>query len=236
MTKDGLLTQYVEAGFPYLRQVVGLPDGLLPDFVVVVRQLSDEGMFKLVEPLGLAEKIKDLLDRAPDPDSLPAEKWRQSVANWQSVHQVLSVTMALLRACEKVDAMEREGALDIDSVLVRGLAATAYAPFAPNGSELLSNLADILGGTVMEPAGLLDRYITVVATGDSEALAGIHRCILGNPAWREWSERLLATGKEFPFLPKVVGISPPLVGGLKQVLVNMLMEAFNAHSSRNYPD
>jgi hypothetical protein len=57
-----------------------------------------------------------------------------------------------------------------------------------------------------------------------------------NPAWREWSERFLATGKGFPFLPRVIGIGPPLTSGLKQVLVNMVMEVLNADHSRNYPN
>ena len=234
--REELLTRYMEVGFPHLRQVSGLPEGLLPDFAVVARQLGDEGMLELAEPLGLAERLKTLLAQAPDPDNLPIEIWQQGIANWPPVHQVLSVTMALLRACEKVDALEWRGALKIDFALVRGLAVTAYAPFAPNGSELLSRLADILGGTVVEPARLLDRYIMVVVAGDTDTLAGVDRCILENPAWREWSERFLATGKGFPFLPRVIGIGPPLTSGLKQVLVNMLMEVLNADHGRNYPN
>jgi len=234
--RNGLLTVYMEAGFPYLKQIAKFPDGLMPDFAAVARQLGDEGMLKLAEPLGLAERIKTLLAQSPDPGSLPVEIWQQGIANWPPVHQVLSVTMALLRACEKVDALERRGALKIDSALVRGLAVTAYAPFAPNGGEPLSRLADILGGTIVEPAGLLDRYIAAVVAGDTDSLAGVEGCILENPAWREWSERILAAGKGFPFLPRVIAISPPLTSGLKQVLVNMMMEVLNAHHSRNYPN
>ncbi len=234
--RDGLLTRYMELGFPHLRQVSGLPEGLLPDFADVARNLGDEAMLELAEPLGLAERLRTLLARAPEPDNLPIEIWQQGIANWQPAHQVLSVTMALLRACEKVDALEWRGALKIDFALVRGLAVTAYAPFAPNGSELLSRLANILGGTVVEPARLLDRYIMAVVVGDTDTVAGVDRCILENPAWREWSERFLATGKGFPFLPRVIGISPPLTSGLKQVLVNMLMEVLNADHSRNYPN
>lgn len=234
--RDELLTQYMEAGFPHLRQVSRLPEGLFPDFAEVVRTLGDETMLKLAEPLGLGEGIKTFLSQALEPDSLPVEIWEQGIANWPPVRQVLSVSLALLRACEKVEALEQRGALKIDFILVRGLAVTAYAPFAPNGSELLSRLADILGGTVVEPARLLDRYIMAVVAGDSDTLAGVDRCILGNPAWREWSERILATGRDFPFLPRVIGISPPLTSGLKQVLVNMMVEVLNADRSRNYPN
>jgi len=208
----------------------------VPELADVARTLGDEGMLKLAEPLGLAERIKTLLDQAPDPDSLPIEIWQQRIASWPRVQHVLSVTMALLRACEKVDALEQRGALKIDSALVRGLAVIAYAPFAPNGSELLGRLADILGGTVVEPARLLDHYLTAVVTGDTDTLADVNRCILENPAWWRWSERFLATRKEFPFLPRVIGISPLLTEGLKQVLTNMIAEALNAEHSRNYPN
>jgi len=44
---NGLLTAYMEAGFPYFKQVANLPDGLMPDFVAVARQLGDEGMLKV---------------------------------------------------------------------------------------------------------------------------------------------------------------------------------------------
>ncbi len=234
--RDELLTQYMEAGFPHLRQVSGLPEGLFPDFAEVVRTLGDETMLKLAEPLGLGEGIKTFLAQALEPDSLPVEIWEQGIANWPPVRQVLSVSLALLRACEKVEALEQRGALKIDFIPVRGLAVTAYAPFAPNGSELLSRLADILGGTVVEPARLLDRYIMAVVSGDTDTLAGVDHCILSKPAWREWSDRILATARGFPFLPRVIGISPPLTSGLKQVLVNMMVEVLNADRSRNYPN
>jgi len=233
---DGLLTQYIEAGYPHFRQVAGLPEGLLPDVATVARLLGDERVLTLAETLGPAERIKDLLRQPPEPDSLPIEVWHQGIADWLPVHHVLSVSMALLRACEKVMALERRGDLKIDAVLVRGLAVIAYAPFVPNGGELLGRLADIFGGIVLEPARLLHHYIMAVVAGDADTLASVDRCILENPAWQEWSERFLTAGKEFPFLPRVIGISPPLTTGVKQVLVNMIMEVLNAHHSRDYPN
>jgi len=79
-------------------------------------------------------------------------------------------------------------------------------------------------------------FLKQLEAGDTDTLAGVDRCIMENPAWREWSERFLATGKGFPFLPRVIGIGPPLTSGLKQVLVNMVMEVLNADHSRNYPN
>jgi hypothetical protein len=225
----------MEAGFPHLKQMARLPEALMPDFAKVARQLGDETMLEIVEPLGLTERLKTLLAEAPDPDMVPVEIWQQSIANWPPVQQVLSATMALLHACEKVEALERQGVLKIDSALIRGLAVTTYAPFAPNGSELLSRLADILGGSLAEPVGLLGRYILAIMVGDTDTLADVDRYILENPVWREWSERFLAIGKGFPFVPRVIGIRPPLTKVLKQALVNMMMEVLNADHSRNYP-
>ena len=225
----------MEAGFPYLKQMAKLPDGLMPDFADMVRQLGDETILEIAETWGTAERLKTLLAEAPNPDMVPIEIWQQSMANWAPVQQVLSATMALLHACEKVYALERRGALKIDSALATGMAVTTYASFAPNGGELLRSLANILGGTVAEPATLLDHYIAAVVAGDTDTLADVDRCVLENPAWREWSERFLAIGRDFPFLPKVIGIRPPLTSGLKQVLINMMMEVLNAEHSRNYP-
>jgi len=233
--RNGLLTAYMEAGFPYLKQMANLPEGLMPDFADMVRQLGDETMLEIAETWGTAERLKTLLAEAPDPDMVPVEIWQQSMANWSPVQQVLSATMALLHACEKVAGLKRRGALKIDSALATGLAVTTYAPFAPNGGELLSRLANILGGTVAEPATLLDRYIAAVVAGDTDTLSGVDRCILENPAWREWSERFLAIGKDFPFLPRVIGIRPPLTKALVQALVKMVMEVLNVEHSRNYP-
>lgn len=49
--RSGLLAHYVEAGFPHLKQMAKLPEGLLPDFAAVARRLGDEGMLKLAEPI-----------------------------------------------------------------------------------------------------------------------------------------------------------------------------------------
>lgn len=233
--REELLTEYLQAGFSHLKEMAGLPEGLLPDFGAAVRQLGDEEILKLGEP-GLRERVKKLLDGAPDPDTLTTETWQQAIAKWPPLHQILTVTMAFLRVCERVEALERRGALKVDFALVRGLTVIAYAPFAPNGDELVSRLTDILGGTVVKPAELLNHYLTARVEGDADTLADIDRCILENPAWREWSDRILAAAKDFPFPSRVIGISPPLTSELKQIMVNMMQEVCNAHHSRNYPN
>jgi hypothetical protein len=235
--REELLTQYMEAGLPHFRQLSGLPEWLVPDVAEVARTLGDETMLEIAEPLGIAEKVKTLLDQAPEPGSLPVEIWQDGIHRWQAINQVLPVTIALLRAREKVDTLERRGVLKVDfASLVRGLATISYAPFVPDGSEILSRLAAILGGSSAEPAGLLHLYTLALVKGDEDTLADIDNCILQNPAWAAWSERFLTTGKAFPSIPRVIGVSTPLTSELAQVLVTMIMEVLNANSGGNYPN
>lgn len=49
----------------------------MPDFADVARQLDDEGMLKIAEPLGLCDRLKSLLAQAPEPDSLPVLIWQE---------------------------------------------------------------------------------------------------------------------------------------------------------------
>jgi len=234
--REGVLTAYMEAGLPHLKQMAKLPDGLLPDFAAVARQLGDEGMLKVSELLGLSEKIKASVAEAPEPGSLPLETWQEAIGCWQTANQALPVMMALLRASEKVEALERRGILVADvASIVRGLATIAYAIFDPDGIKILDRLAGILGGSPAQPAVLLDGYVKALEGGDHDTLARIEECILQNPVWAEWSERFLVTARDFPFAPRVIGVSPPLTKGLMQALVNMMMEVLNAQHSRNYP-
>jgi hypothetical protein len=229
--RHGVLTRYVENGYTHLKQVTGLPEGLLDDFSKVAVQLGDTGIKQLAEPLGLKERLEAALARAPDPGSLPDESWQKTIQRWEPASAVLPVTMKLLRACERIEALDRKGALAVDFSLIRGLAVIAYAPFAPGGNKLLNKLAVILGGDAAEPAVLLDRYITAVTEKETTALGDIDRTITENPAWRQWSEGILSSCKDFPFLPRVIGISPLLGSAAKQVIVDMLMEVSDADNS-----
>ena len=206
----------------------------MPDFSTAVSHLDNRAMLELAEPLGLDDGLKIMLNQVPEPADLSAELWQQGIADWQPVSRVLPIVMSLLRACDRVDALERKGVLKIDIPLVRGLAVTACAPFAPDGEELLSQLAELLGGRATEPAELLDRYMASAEAGDADTLAGIDRCIMENSSWRQWSDRFLATGKAFPFIPRVIGVCPPLSSGLRQALANTVMEVLDAERSRDY--
>ena len=232
--RDGLLTRYMEIGFPHLRQVSGLPEWLVPDVAEAARNLGDEAILELAKPLGLAERASAFLAQAPDPDSLPVEIWQENIRRWPAIRQALPVTMALLRACEKVEALERRGVAGINSAsTVRGLATIACATFTPNGGKILDRLAGILGGSPAEPATLLNRYVKALEDGDKDTLAGTEECILQNPAWAEWSKRFIAEGMAFPFIPRVIGVSPIPTGELIQLLAAMIVEVTNADRIRD---
>ena len=232
--RDGLLTRYMEIGFPHLRQVSGLPEWLVPDVAEAARNLGDEAILELAKPLGLAERASAFLAQAPDPDSFPVEIWQENIRRWPAIRQALPVTMALLRACEKVEALERRGVAGINSAsTVRGLATIAYATFDPNGDKILDRLAGILGGSPAEPATLLNRYVKALEDGDKDTLAGTEECILQNPAWAEWSKRFIAEGMAFPFIPRVIGVSPIPTGELIQLLAAMIVEVTNADRIRD---
>jgi len=191
-------------------------------------------MLELAEPLGISEKIKAWLALAPEADKLPAEIWQEGIGRWQAVHQVMPVTLALLRAREKIEALERRGVAGVSSAsTVRGLATVAFATFAPNGGKILDRLAGILGGSPNEPAALLNLYVMALENGDKDTLADVEECILQDPAWAEWSRRFIAEGMAFPFIPRVIGVSPIPTSELIQLLAAMIVEVTNADRIRD---
>ncbi len=229
-----LLTRYIEAGFPHFKQMSGLPEWLVPDVTEVARKLGDQGMLELAEPLGLSDRLESFLAEAPEVDSLPIEIWQEGIGQWQAIHHVLPVAMALLRACEKIEALERRGGLVADvASIVHGLATIAYATFDSHGGKILDRLAVILGGSPAEPAALLDRYVRALENGDNDTLASIEECILQHPTWSEWTKRLLAEGMALPFMPRVIGIGPVPTSELIRLLAAMIVEVVNADRIRD---
>ena len=111
---QNLLARYIEVGFPHLWELSKLPECLVPDVADVAHELGDQAMLELAEPLRLSEGIKSLLTQAPEADKLPVEIWREGISRWNTLHQVVPVTLSLLRACEKVEALERWNVLVVD--------------------------------------------------------------------------------------------------------------------------
>jgi len=220
-----LLTRYVSAGLPHLKQIAKLSEWFLPGLAEETRKFDDECLIKMAEPLGLSEKLQTALSEAPEPENLPVEKWRESIDLFNVTHQVRPVILSLQRALEKFEAFQRRGNLKVDPSLVRGLAVIAYAPFALTGQEILQRLSVALGGSNNEPAGLMERYVNAVIDGDRKTLTAVDGCIQADPIWAEWTQRFIAIGKSSPFTPRIIGISPCINPDLTQVLVSMLTES-----------
>ena len=188
--KQNLLAPYIKTGFPYFREITKLPEWLVPGAAEVVRQLGDESLLELVEPLGLTGEIQSCLAQAAKADKLPVGEWREAIGRWYAVHQVVPVTMALLRAREKIEAMQQRGIGGVNAVsVVRSLVTIAYATFIPNGGKILDRLAVVLGGNPTEPAELLNRYVTALVNDDKDTLSRVEECIQGDQMWTTWFAR-----------------------------------------------
>jgi hypothetical protein len=189
---------------------------------------------ELIEPLGLTGEIQSSLAQSASADKLPVGEWREAIEQWYAVYQVVPVTMALLRAREKVEAMERRGVIGINSPSVaRSLATIAFAIFIPNGGKILDRLAVVLGGKATEPAELLNQYVTALESDDKDTLSRVEECIQRDPMWTTWFDRLSDCALAFPYLPMVIGVSPVPSNALVPLLAAMFKEVTDADCSRD---
>ena len=231
--KQDLLAKHIKEGLLYFREVSELPEWLLPGMSEVAARLGDKKILDLTADHKIKEEAEQLIKQT-ETAIIPAESWRQGIAQWPAVDQVRPVVLALLRARDKIDALLRQGNKEANSFsMVRSLCTLAYAPFISDGAKILDSLANILGGSPGEPAILLNRYMESVASGDKDTLTHIDECILSDPFWKEWFDKLANTGKAFPFVPRVIGINPVSSPELIRLLATMIKEVNNADSNRN---
>ena len=232
--KQNLLAPYIKTGFPDFREISKLPEWLVPGATEVVGQLGDESLLKLIEPLGLTGEIQSCIAQAASADKLPVGEWREAIGRWSAVPQVLPVTMALLRAREKVEAMEQRSIGSINSISVaRSLVTIAFAIFIPNGGKILDRLAVVLGGDPTEPAELLNQYVAALVSDDKDTLSRVEECIQRDPMWTAWFARFSDCALAFPYLPRVIGVSPVPSSALVPLLAAMFKEVTDADCSRD---
>jgi hypothetical protein len=232
--KQNLLVPYIKTGFPDFREISKLPEWLVPGAAEVASQLGDESLLELIEPLGLTGEIQSCLTQSASADKLPVGEWREAIERWYAVYQVVPVTLALLRACEKVEAMEQRGVIGINSTsVVRSLVTIAFAIFIPNGGKILDRLAVVLGGNPTEPAELLNRYVNALEKNDKDTLSRVEECIQRDPMWTAWFDRFNDCALAFPYLPRVIGVSPVPSSALVPLLATMFKEVTDADCSRD---
>ena len=232
--KQNLLVPYIQTGFPSFREISKLPEWLVPGAAEVVSQLGDESFLKLIAPLGLTGEIQSCLSQSGGADKLPVGEWREAIERWYAVYQVVPVTLALLRAREKVEAMERRGVIGINSSsIVRSLVTIAFAIFVPNGGKILDRIAAVLGGNPTEPTELLNRYVAALVSDDKDTLSRVEQCIQRDPMWTAWFAEFSDCALSFPYLPRVIGVSPVPSSALIPLLATMFKEVTDADCSRD---
>ena len=232
--KQNLLVPYIKTGFPSFREISKLPEWLVPGAAEVVSQLGDESLLELIAPLGLTGEIQSCIAQAASADKVPVGEWREAIERWYALHQVVPVTLALLRAREKVEAMERRGVIGINSSsIVRSLVTIAFAIFIPNGGKILDRLALVLGSDPTEPAELLNRYVTALMNDDKDTLSRVEECIQRDPMWTAWFARFSDCALAFPYLPRVIGVSSVPSSALVPLLATMFKEVTDADCSRD---
>ena len=91
----------------------------------------------------------------------------------------------------------------------------------------------VLGGDPTEPAELLNRYVTALVNDDKDTLSRVEECIQRDPMWTTWFTSFSNCAQAFPYLPRVIGVSPVPSSALVPLLATMFKEVTDADCSRD---
>ena len=221
------LTKWLEAGYPHFKEYSGVPAWLLPErsFAIVIDKLGDTKVLESSRCLGL---LPDTAKEIPDHESFSAEMWRQACLDWPQLSLVSAIIMSLLESIDRVMAKHYRGELTVEpQVVFRVLMVIAFAPFVPQGSAVLQNIATILDGDASNPARLIMLYVKAVLNDDSDIATRANECIDSHREWACWADFLQQLALNFNGNYKLVAVTPPLSEGLAQVLADMIREAPN---------
>jgi hypothetical protein len=108
------------------------------------------------------------------------------------------------------------------------------SPLVPQGNNLIRDIALILKSEPDHPAELIRRYAQVVNGNDLTVIKQIDNTIAAYPLWMEWARLFTATAREFPYTPRLIGITPPLSAELISVLAEMLQEEQDVEFGSDY--
>lgn len=234
-----VLSKWLKAGYPYLKQGAGLPSWLLPQrsLEVTADELQDSGILRLSRPLKLADNIEAVYDRMPEPSVFSAEDWEQAVSQWSPLSQVKAVVEAYLEAADRVAT--QFGRLKdkiAPAVIRRGLAVLLLAPLVTQGKRVTREIADILGGSAEQPEQLLRGYAGAVMEGDVATVEAVNQCIVKYSTWVKWAKELQRQTKTMKCRPRLIAVTPPLSSELASVLAVMIKEEEQDGPGRDYSE
>jgi len=228
--KEQKVGRWLKSGYSHFKEESGLPAHVMPEhtFNRLTDGLGDESIMNLSQPWRLAEGIQDSIDKEADPETVPTEVWRAAITLWPACSGVKPVMESCLDAVGRIMSQFQIGKLKMSvKVVCRAMVVLGFAPFIHTGREIMEDIAAILGGDADEPPEMVRRYAEAVIGGDTETVSRVDDCIAKNPQWQTWAGLLLQQVKDFPYTPKLVGITPPLSAEIIGVLARMMKEERN---------
>jgi len=217
----------IKAGYPYLKESIGLPPWLLPASSLgsTVDALGDEGILKLGRPLNLGTGFKVKSESASGPLAMSPEGWHNATTKWPSREIARPIIETLMEVTSRITSQMDHIRLIFDpQIATRNLAVLAFAPFIAAGKLLLKEAAGILDADIGDAPELLRKYAQAVIDGDVSTVENVNDCILKYKAWVKWADMLQRQALGFKHQPRLIAVTPPLSPELSGVLATMLKE------------
>lgn len=233
---EGMLAEWMKAGYPHFREALGFQPWFLPEhqMMALTEEVGDEGAVRLGGSLLPVAPVLEELGKHSQPGALGAEVWEKGISSWGATNEVAVGAEGLVIAGEKLRALVREGKLGLKGEQTcRHLAVLLFAPVVASGKEVAKKLATVLGATTVEPRVLIERYMQHLAEGDTGVAEAVESCIEGDERWRQWATELLKYAGEFPFIPRVIGVTPPLSSVIMDGFTMMIEEGQNDRPERD---
>ncbi len=224
---SGTLVTWIKTGYPHLKEKSGLPVWILPEhrFGRVVDEFGDKGILAITRPLVVNNRIESLLEKAPALETSSADALQEAIRAWPPLIHVKDMVEACLETTDGIMRLFNSGRLYAEPVMVcRGVVALSFAPFLLEGMPLLKDIAPVLNGDANRPADLLRQYGRTLALGDIMTAKEVDLCIARHNEWAEVASASLKQATDCFYIPKPIGVTPPMSSEMATVLTNMLKE------------
>jgi len=223
----GSLVACFKAGYPHLKEQSGVPVWILPEhrFARVADEFGDNGILAITRPLVANNRIESLLEKAPELETSSIDAWRDAIRAWPPLIHVKDMVDACLETTGGIMRLFKSGRLNVDPFMVcRGVFVLSFAPFLLEGMPLLIDIAPVLNGDANRPADLLRQYGRTLAVGDIVTAKQVDLCITRHSQWAELAAVSVKQATDCSYIPKPIGVTPPLSSEMTTILANMLKE------------